>query len=43
VAERGSRVSENARTDEDAIRAGTEANGDIDHETLRREGYQLFR
>jgi hypothetical protein len=41
--ELGSRLSENPPADEDAVRAGAEANGDVDHETLRPDGYQLFR
>jgi hypothetical protein len=41
--ELGSRLSENARADEDAIRAGAEANGDVDHGAVRPDRYQLFR
>src|SRR6185369_7758810 len=31
----GSRLSENARADEDAVRAGAETNGDVDHGVCR--------
>ena len=41
--ELGSHFSENTRADEDAIRARAETNGNVDHETLRPDGYQLFR